>query len=117
MAPAEVHLMAIKPLQQLTSDQLDKVSGGEFPGDALGESLKLGAEGTIKALNQSDAPNIRQGINNFNENYNPIYKGLNAARNYFNPQPGQGAPGDSYVPATANPDGSINRGRFVAPGK
>ena len=100
--------------QQLTSDQLDKVSGGaEVPGDALGEALKLGAEGTVKAMNQSDAPNIRQGIQSFNESYNPIYMGLNAARNYFNPQPGNGAPGDTYVPATANANGSINGGGFT----
>lgn len=106
-------------IQQLTSDQLEKVSGGgaEFPGDALGESLRLGAEGTVKALGQSDAPNITKGINSFNENYNPIYKGLDAARNYFNPQPGHGAPGDSYIPATSGSKGSINPGRFVAPGK
>jgi len=101
--------------QQLTLDQLDGVNGGEFPGDALGESLKLGAEGTVKALNQPDAPNLRQGINSFNENWNPIYKGLNAARNYLNPQPGHGAPGDKYIPATANPNGSINPARFEAP--
>lgn len=100
--------------QQLTSDQLENVSGGGGA-DAFGEALKLGAEGTVKALNQSDAPNISQGINSFNQSYNPIYWGLNAAQNYFNPQPGNGAPGDSYVPATANSDGSINRGRFVAP--
>jgi bacteriocin-like protein len=100
---------------ELTIDELDNVNGGEFPGDALGESLKLGAEGTVKALNQSDAPNITQGINSFNQNYNPIYKGLSAAQNYFNPQPGHGAPGDTYNPATQNANGSINPASFSAP--
>ena len=107
--------MHIQPFEQLTVDQLHTVNGGEFPGDALGESLKLGAEGTVKALSQSDAPNIGQGINNFNQSYNPIYMGLNGARNYLNPSPGNGAPGDSYRPASANSDGSINPGGFSAP--
>jgi len=101
-------------LQELTSDQLENVSGGGGA-DALGEALKLGGEGTIKALNQSDAPNLTQGINSFNQNYNPVYKGLDAARSYFNPSPGQGAPGDTYTPASSGP-GGFSSGGFSAPG-
>jgi hypothetical protein len=102
-------------IEQLTSDQLENVTGGGGA-DALGEALKLGGEGTVKALNQSDAPNLRQGINSFNESYNPVYKGLSAARDYFNPQPGNGAPGDSYTPASSN-GSSITGGSFSAPGQ
>ena len=102
--------------EELTSNQLEQVSGGGG-GDALGEALKLGGEGTVKALNQPDAPNIRQGINNFNQNYNPIYKGISAAQNYFNPQPGHGAPGDTYTPASQGANGSINPATFTAPGQ
>ncbi|HUS32141.1 MAG TPA: hypothetical protein VMZ53_26760 [Kofleriaceae bacterium] len=29
--------------------------------------------------------------------------------------PETGAPGSTYVPATANPDGSVNQGRFETP--
>jgi len=29
--------------------------------------------------------------------------------------PDSGKPGDRYIPATANPDGSINQGRFETP--
>ena len=102
-------------MEQLTSDQLEQVSGGGGA-DAFGEALKLGGEGTVKALNQSDAPNLTQGINNFNQNYNPVYKGLSAARDYLNPQPGKGAPGDSYTPASSN-GGSFTGPSFTAPGK
>jgi hypothetical protein len=102
-------------LQQLTSNQLEKVTGGGGA-DALGEALKLGGEGTVKALSQSDAPNITQGINSFNQNYNPVYKGITAAQNYFNPQPGHGAPGDTYTPATQGANGAITGGGFTAPG-
>ena len=102
-------------LQQLTSNQLEKVTGGGGA-DAFGEALRLGGEGTVKALNQSDAPNITQGINSFNQNYNPIYKGITAAQNYFNPQPGHGAPGDSYTPAAQNANGGITGPSFTAPG-
>jgi hypothetical protein len=35
--------------------------------------------------------------------------------NYFSPTPGNGAPGDTYVAASSNADGSINPGHFDAP--
>ena len=107
--------MKITPaLQQLTSDQLDKVTGGAgFPADALGESLKLGAEGTIKAFNQSDAPSLRQGLSNFKTNVGNIGSSIG---NYFNPKPGNGAPGDTYNPASMNSSGGITPGSFSAPG-
>ena len=102
-------------IESLDLDQLATVHGGAgFPTDALGESLKLGAEGSIKALGQSDAPNLTQGINSFNQSYNPVYKGLDAARSYFNPSPGNGAPGDTYNPASMG-SGGITGGSFSAP--
>lgn len=102
-------------LEQLTSDQLFSVNGGaEFPGDAFGEALKLGAEGTIKAFNQSDAPSLRQGLSNFKTNVGNIGSSIG---NYFNPSPGHGAPGDTYNPASMNSSGGITPGSFSAPGE
>ncbi|MEP6862764.1 MAG: hypothetical protein ABJE66_19215 [Deltaproteobacteria bacterium] len=107
--------MRTPAIQQLTSDQLDQVNGGAgFPADALGESLKLGAEGTIKAMNQSDAPSLRQGLSNFKTN---VGNGMSAIGNYFNPSPGHGAPGDTYNPASLGSNGSITPGSFSAPGE
>ena len=102
-----------RAFQNLTSDQLGNVTGGAgFPGDALGESLKLGAEGTIKAMNQSDAPSLRQGLSNFKTNVGNIGSSIG---NYFNPKPGNGAPGDTYNPASMNSSGGITPGSFSAP--
>jgi hypothetical protein len=101
-------------LENLTSDQLDHVNGGAgFPADAFGESLKLGAEGTIKAFQQSDAPSLRQGLSNFKTNVGNIGSSIG---NYFNPSPGNGAPGDTYNPASMNSSGGITPGSFSAPG-
>lgn len=105
-----------KHIEQLSIAQLSNVHGGAgFPTDALGESLKLGAEGSIKAFGQSDAPSVSNGINSFNQNYNPIYQGLSGAQNYLNPSPGNGAPGDTYNPASMNSSGGITGGSFSAP--
>ncbi len=38
-----------------------------------------------------------------------------AASEYLSPSPGQGAPGDTYHPATMNPNGTIEPHRFTAP--
>jgi hypothetical protein len=100
-------------MEALTLVQLETVNGGGGA-DALGEALKLGGEGTIKALSQSDAPSVRQGINSFNEGYNPIYKGLSGLGSYLNPSPGNGAPGDTYNPASFS-GGSLTGGGFSAP--
>src|SRR3569832_1235891 len=102
-------------LLQLTSDQLDQVSGGAgFPADALGESLKLGAEGTIKAFSQSDAPSLSQGISNFKTNVGNIGSSIG---NYFNPSPGLSTPNDTNNPTSKNSSGGITPGSFSAPGE
>ena len=103
-----------KALLQLTSDQLDNVTGGAgAPIEAGAEALKLGVEGTFKAFNQSDAPSLRQGLSNFKTNVGNIGSSIG---NYFNPKPGNGAPGDTYNPASMNSSGGITPGSFSAPG-
>jgi hypothetical protein len=101
-------------LQQLTSAQLDNVTGGAgAPIEAGAEALKLGVEGTFKAMNQSDAPSLRQGLSNFKTNVGNIGSAIG---NYFNPSPGHGAPGDTYHPAAMNSSGGITPASFSAPG-
>lgn len=114
------NLNLARTCDELMSDQLEQVNGaGPNLGPVdVGTAAQMGIEGSIKALNQSDAPGwsgFSNAISQFNQNYNPVYWGLSAANNYFNPSPGNGAPGDTYIPATANSDGSITGGSFMAP--
>jgi hypothetical protein len=103
----------------LEPDKLERVNGAGGPSlspSDLGAAAGQGIEGTFKALNQSDAPGwsgFANSINSFNQNYNPIYWGLNGANNYFNPSPGNGAPGDTYIPASMNSSGGIDPGGFA----
>jgi hypothetical protein len=91
------------------------VNGGGGPSLSpvdIGTAAQMGIQGSIKALNQSDAPGwsgFANGINQFNQNYNPVYMGLDAARNYLNQPSGSGASMDSNGPV--NPDMSS----FLAP--
>jgi hypothetical protein len=94
----------------LAPSDLEEVVGGEGPGPAdFGSALGMGIEGTYKALNQSDAPGwngVSNAINTVNQ-YNPFAWAVSGARNYFADRTG-----GTYVPATANGDGSINQGYF-----
>src|SRR5258706_6823993 len=65
----------------ISPSELEGVSGGD-----VGTALAQGIEGTWKALHQPDAPSwedVKNTVNSFNENYNPIYWGLKRAKNYF----------------------------------
>lgn len=95
----------VRTCHELASDHLEKVNGGGGPSPLdFGTAAQQGITGSIKALNQSDAPGwsgFANGINQFNQNYNPVYWGLNSANNYLN-SPGSSAPVDSTGPV--NPD-------------
>jgi hypothetical protein len=75
----------------ISPSELEGVSGGD-----VGTALAQGIEGTWKALHQSDAPSwedVKNTVNSFNENYNPIYWGLKRVKNYFSgPKGGTSSP-------------------------
>jgi hypothetical protein len=99
-------------LRELDLEDLEKANGGKGlpnPVDGFTEALKYGIEGTIKAFQQSDAPNL---LENAKTNLTNMY---NSVTNYFSPTPGNGAPGDIYVPAAMNPNGTIDPSHHLAP--
>lgn len=81
----------------ISLSELEGVSGGDF-----GTALAQGIEGTWKALHQPDAPSwedVKNTVNSFNENYNPIYWGLKRAKNYF-----YGPKGGTNPPPAKSPE-------------
>lgn len=90
---------------ELTLSDLDAVNGGWFApvfNAAVRATTWAGAYAS-------------EAVRNGDSWLNRGYQAYQAADSYLNPTPGNGAPGDSYHPATANPDGSINPGYFRAP--
>lgn len=97
-----------KSFRPVDDAALEDVNGGVIPALIYG-GVVLG--GALLPYATNPAALVRVGT----QAYEGANRAWDAVNNYFNPTPGHGAPGDTYVPATANPDGSINPGHFEAP--
>ncbi len=107
-------------LQDLDDAELDEVSGGFLPviygAAAAVEVFAPGLLAAGAAGAWAVASNPAQVVRGITNGIDTLSRAGSAIGDYLNPSPGHGAPGDSYVPATANADGSVNPGHFEAPG-
>jgi len=104
---------------ELSDVDLEQVNGGFLPVLAAAAAAEVFVPGITAAAAAGGMWLINGGVvtvgNTIANGIGYAEKAYDAVNSYLNPTPGNGAPGDTYVPATANADGSINPGHFEAP--